>query len=128
MARASCLKCGQEVELGKMLGEENLIGIPDHGVKITSRWFHAVCPTCGPVFCYARGHHGTVASKQLKALFPKAQLKRLRAALPGDERKLFNETLRGKRVSKDGDVQRWLEVLNNVSAPTNSKAKKKGKA
>jgi len=107
-----------------MLGEENLIGIPDQGVKITSRWFHAVCPKCGPVLCYTRGHHGTIASKQLKALFPKAQLKGVRAALPGDERELFNETLRGKRVAKDGEVQRWIEVLNSVSGPTNHKAKK----
>ena len=127
MEKARCLKCGQEVELGKMLGEENLIGVPDHLVKVTSRWFHAVCPKCGPVMSYTRGHHGTIASKQLKALFPKAQLKSLRGALSEDERKLFNETLRGKRVAKDGEVQRWIEVLNNVSGPTSSKARKKGK-
>jgi hypothetical protein len=126
MEKARCLKCGQEVELGKMLGEENLIGIPDHEVMVTSRWFHAVCPICGPIMSYTRGHHGTIASKQLKALFPKAQLKSLRAELPEDKRKLFNETLR-KRVAKDGEVQRWIEVLNRVSASANHKAKNKGR-
>jgi hypothetical protein len=119
MEKAPCLKCGQDVELGKMVGEENLIGIPDHVVMVTSRWFHVVCPKCGPVLTYTRGHHGTIASKHLKALFPKTQLKSLRAALPEDDRKLFNETLRGKRVAKDGEVQRWVGVLNRVSAPTN---------
>ena len=117
MEKSICLKCGQEIELGQMVGEENLIGIPDHSVKTTSRWFNAVCPKCGPVLCYTRGHHGTIASKRLKALFPKAQLKRLRAGLASQERKLFNETLSGKRIAKDGEVERWLQVLSAISGP-----------
>jgi len=41
----------------------------------------------------------------------KAQLKRLRAALPKDERRLFNETLSGKRIAKDGEIKRWSKIL-----------------
>jgi hypothetical protein len=114
--KASCPKCGQEVELGGMTFEENMMLVSDHRVIATSRKFKPVCPKCGPIPNVHRiEHHGTIARKRMKALFPKAQLKRLWDALPKDERKLFNETLSGKRIAKDGEVQRWLQVLSGVS-------------
>jgi len=119
MEIVNCPKCGQEIEIDKLAGEENFIGIPDHAVKFTGRWFHSLCPKCGPVFHpFKVGHHGTIARKQLKTLFPKSQLKRLRAALPEDQRKLFDATLSGKRVAKDGEVRRWLQVLSSISNAT----------
>jgi predicted RNA-binding Zn-ribbon protein involved in translation (DUF1610 family) len=79
--KASCPKCGQEVELGGMTFEENVMLVSDHRVIATSRKFKPVCPKCGPIPNVHRiGHHGTIASQQMKALFPKRYLKRLRAA------------------------------------------------
>jgi len=116
MEKEVCTGCGCEVELGQMVIEENVIGKPDHEVKTTARWFNAVCPKCGPILYDKRGHHGTVASKRLKGLFPKDRLRQLRSVLPEYERKLFNETLSGKRIEKDGEVQRWLEILERIPA------------
>jgi hypothetical protein len=112
MERVNCPKCGREIEIGKMTCEENVVGIPDHEVKFVSRKFEAVCPECGPVLCHSGGHHGTIARKELRDIFSKAEVSRLRAALPESERKVFNETLRGNRIAKDGEVNHWLEVLN----------------
>jgi len=92
-----------------------VIGVLDHRVKFTSRKFKAACSKCGPIPHVQKvGHHGTIAKKRMKALFPKAQLKRLWNALPEDERKLFNETLSGKRIAKDGEVERWREILKSL--------------
>jgi hypothetical protein len=114
MEKSTCPKCGHEIELGKMIYEESLVGVPDSGVKFSSRKFQAVCPTCGPILNQKVGHHSTLAVKELKNLFPKAHLKRLRAALPKDERRLFNETLSGKRIAKDGEIERWSKILKSL--------------
>jgi hypothetical protein len=113
--KASCPKCGQEVELGGMTFEENVMLVSDHRVIATSRKFKPVCPKCGPIPNVHRiGHHGTIASKQMKALFPKRYLKRLRAALSPEARMHFNETMTGKRIAKDGEVEHWSEVLKSL--------------
>lgn len=77
MEKANCPKCGQEVELGGMTFEENVMRDSDHRVIATSRKFKPVCPKCGPIPNVHRiGHHGTIATKRMKALFPKRYLKR----------------------------------------------------
>jgi hypothetical protein len=125
-----CTKCGgQGAEVRKMIAEENWVGIPDQDVKFTNRWFDAVCPECGPILCNKVGHHGTFRAKELKSLFPKAKLRQLRAALPAKERRLFNDTLNGRRLAKEGEVESWLALLNstsprdlNVSSSSDSKS------
>src|SRR5580698_5176212 len=91
MDKVTCPKCGQEIETGRMRCEENVIGVSDHQVIFVSRKFEADCPQCGPVLCHSVGHHGTIAKKELKTLFPKPQL--VRRKLSKDERKLFDQTM-----------------------------------
>jgi hypothetical protein len=102
-----------------MAAEESLVGIPNPEVKFVSRVFEFACPKCGHLFFQPRsvGHHGTVAKKKLQGLFPKADLKRLRSALPLDEVKILRQTLNGKRMASDEEISRWLKVLGDVRQP-----------
>jgi len=99
-----------------MAAEESVLGIPNQEVKFVSRVFEFSCPECGHSFFQPRsvGHHGTIAEKKLKTLFPKSDWKRLRAALAMDELKIFNQSLDGKRVASDEEIGRWLKVLAKV--------------
>jgi hypothetical protein len=98
-----------------MVAEEKWVGLPDNSVKFVSRWFEAACPKCGPFFCLRKvGHHGMIAKKKLKDLFPERERKRLRSALPIGERDLLRQTLNGTREPKDGELERWIRLLNHL--------------
>jgi hypothetical protein len=79
------------------------------------RRFRAECPDCGPFSHDRPGHHDTINETALEELFPKHLRKRIRLALSGDERKLFVQTLAGKREPKEGEIKRWLEIQNRLS-------------
>ncbi|HEY1799797.1 MAG TPA: hypothetical protein VGG46_02585 [Terriglobales bacterium] len=95
-----------------MVAEESFVGIPDQKVKFASRWFRVECSGCGSFLHLLKvGHHGTQAERKMKTLFPKTEWKRLRAALDDGERRLFNETLEGKRMAEAGEVKHWVDIL-----------------
>lgn len=96
-----------------MVGEISEIDLNEQNVFFVVRRFQTTCPHCGPVFHDRVGHHGTIGEKDMTRLFPKAQRKWLRKALPVDERKRFDKTLRGLREAKDGEIARWLAVQNS---------------
>jgi hypothetical protein len=111
MEKVHCLICGGEIGLGKMKAEEKWVRLADQEILFASRWFGSICAKCGPVLHRKGGHHDTINKKKLGALFPKAKRKQLLAALSADEQKLLKKTLDGKRSAKDGEVERWLNIL-----------------
>jgi transposase len=107
-----CPKCAKVVPLGKMVNEITGIDLNEQNVFLAVRRFQTTCPHCGPVLHDRVGHHGTIGEKDMARLFPKAHRKRIKNALPADERKLFDKTMAGKREPKDGEVERWLALQN----------------
>ena len=87
------------------------IDLKEQNVHFVVRRFRASCPDCGPFSHDRVGHHDTLGEKKMDRLFPKSQRKRLRNALPVDERTLFDKTMSGKREPKDGEVDRWSSIL-----------------
>jgi hypothetical protein len=90
------------------------VDVAEQNVHAVIRRFKATCPTCGPFPCDHVGHHGTITKKQMAQRFPKRARKRLANALPEDERKLFKRTVAGKREPKDGEVERWLAMQEDI--------------
>jgi hypothetical protein len=88
------------------------LDLKEQNVHFVVRRFHSTCPECGPFFHDRPGHHDTIGEKQMTRRFPRGQRKRLRKALPLDERKLFDQTMAGKREPMDGEVERWLALQN----------------
>jgi hypothetical protein len=111
-----CPKCGAESNLVRMRSEIASVGILNPKVNFVARNFDFSCPKCGHSFIETRrvGYHATIATKELKDRFPKKYWKQLRAALPVEERKIFRQTLSGKRMALDGEVERWLKVLEQI--------------
>lgn len=109
-----CQKCGGEIEKNQPPFEERIVRLEDNLIPAVSRWFKATCPKCGPVLARLGGHHSTNAETRFETLFPKKYRKRLLSALPIEERVLFTETMRGKREPKDGELECWEEILNQV--------------
>jgi hypothetical protein len=109
-----CPKCAKPVPLGKMVAELSEIDLNEQNVFCVVRRFQTMCPRCGPVLHDRVGHHGTIGEKEMARLFPKAQRKRLRNALPVDERKGFDRAMAGKREPKDGEVNHWLGLQNAI--------------
>lgn len=105
-----CPKCNRLVPDGDMIAGISEIDVKAQDVFFVVRRFRATCPDCGPFFHDRVGHHDTIGEKEMTRLFPKVQRKRIRNALPKEERKLFGQTLAGKREPKDGEVQRWLAI------------------
>jgi uncharacterized C2H2 Zn-finger protein len=99
-----------------MIAEKSAVGIPEKKVKFVVRDFQFSCPKCGHLFrqTLSVGHHSTLAAKELKARFPKNELKRLRGLLPVEEREIFRQTLRGKRMVGDEEIERWGNLLNQI--------------
>ena len=78
------------------------------------RRFLAKCPKCGPFSHDRSGHHSTLSNKEMDKLFPKAHRKRVKNALSLRERLSFDWTLRGWRMPKDREVDRWLEIQEQL--------------
>ena len=110
--KSLCPKCGSE---SQMVAEENSVGVRNHVVVHVSRNF--LCPKCNEIFQNS-GHHSTLYVKGLKMKFPKNKLKQIRAALPEAERKTFKDTVDGKRMPRDGEIERWLDVLSKLPKPS----------
>jgi hypothetical protein len=94
-----------------MRGEESLIRLSDHNILAANRWFDAECPECGPRFENKMGHHGTIQSKRLKNLFPKAQLTLLRSKLSVDEFLRLKAAREGKQAPTEEEINRWRELV-----------------
>jgi hypothetical protein len=114
MTFVNCPKCGKAAHLGPMI-EMMEIGVPDPTVFGAVRRFSATCPSCGPFFHDKPGHHGTITEKQMSQRFPKETRKVLRNVLSQDERKRFNDALRGKREPNEEDIQRWLALSESMN-------------
>src|ERR1700687_2541119 len=97
-----------------MDAERTLTDSISHEVGLAVRRFRATCPDCGPFFHDHVGHHSTISESQMSKQFPRRHLKQLRGALSEDERKSFNQTLRGKREPKEGEVEHWLARKNAI--------------
>jgi hypothetical protein len=85
-----------------MEAELSSVDVKEHSVHLVVRRFRAICPTCGPFVHDRVGHHGTISKKQMAQLFPNRERRRLRDALPEDERMRFKLTLAGKRAERWG--------------------------
>jgi predicted RNA-binding Zn-ribbon protein involved in translation (DUF1610 family) len=107
-----CPNCGKAVSIGKMIEGLSSVDVKEQHVHFVVRRFRTACPNCGAFFHDRVGHHDTIGEKAMARLFPKGQRKRLRNALPIDERKLFDKVMVGKREPKDGEVERWLALQN----------------
>jgi hypothetical protein len=83
-------------------------------VHFVVRRFRPTCPTCGPFLRERVGYHGSITKKQMLHLFPKREQRRLRDALPEEERQPFTRTMAGKREPKDEDVGRWIETRDAI--------------
>lgn len=94
-----------------MVAEENVIYREDHRVIVAGRDF--LCPRCDKIF-QSFGNHSTRSVKALKKKFPKDKLRQFRAALPPAERKTFKDTFDGKRIPKDGEIERWRAILSEL--------------
>ena len=90
------------------------IGVPKPNVVFVVRRFYAKCPACGQFIHDRAGHHDTFVETEMNQLFPKGQRKQLRNALSPEDRKIFNQTLRGKREPHDGEVARWLALQKSI--------------
>lgn len=88
-----------------------MIRLSDRNILAATRWFDAVCPKCGSVFQNKVGHHGTIQSKRLKTLFPKAELTHLRSKLSPDEFQRLKAAREGKHAPTEEEIKRWLEMV-----------------
>jgi hypothetical protein len=111
MSQLVCPKCGQEIKPTKMRGEESLIRLSDRDILAANRWFDAECPQCGPVLPNKMGHHGTIQSKRLKTLFPKAEVARLRSKLSVDEFRRLKDARESKQAPTEDEINRWRELV-----------------
>jgi hypothetical protein len=112
----NCRMCGKAVPIGKIVSQLSSVTAPAQRVNGVVRRFRAECPDCGPFTHDRVGHHDSITEMEMKRLFPKHLWKRLRLALPDDERKLFDKTLCGKREPNEEDVARWLEFQRPLGA------------
>jgi hypothetical protein len=94
-----------------MVAEENVMYREDRRVIVAGRNF--LCPKCNKIF-QSFGNHSTRSVKALKKRFPKDKLRQFRAALAEAERKAFRDTFDGKRIPKDGEIERWLAILSEL--------------
>lgn len=98
-----------------MEAELTSVDVKDHKVAVAVRRFIATCPKCGPFIHDRLGHHGSLSNKEMDTLFPKAHRRKVKRALPPNELIPFNRTLAGKRMAKDGEIERWLATQEEVS-------------
>ena len=112
-----CPKCGAESTIGRLVAEESFTGVPDQLVKFVQRTFEFSCSKCGHSSFHpyrGLGHHGTIAKKKLRTLFCKTDAKRLRSALPIEERDAFTMTTEGKRIATAEEIARWQKLLTEL--------------
>jgi ribosomal protein S27AE len=109
-----CPKCGTSVPIGKMKAELSSVNVVENNVHFVVRRFRSECPQCGPFLHDRLGHHGTIGKKQMEEIFPRAQQRRIRDALPTSERKPFMRTMNGKREPKEGEIERWTGVQKEI--------------
>jgi hypothetical protein len=97
-----------------MVAEMHEIGVEDHGVVFVVRRFKTVCPKCGPVMYDITGHHGTISKMELRKEFSPLEQKRLRRVLPKEEARIFQRTMDGLRMPKDGELECWRARLVEI--------------
>jgi hypothetical protein len=88
-----------------------VIRLSDRRILAANRLFDAECPRCGPVLPNKMGHHGTIQSKQLKKLFLKTELTRLRSKLSADEFQRLKAAREGKQAPTEEEINRWREMV-----------------
>jgi len=112
--KVNCPKCGKLVPTGKMQAELTSVEVNEHKVNLSVRRFTATCPNCGKFNHDRVGHHSTLSDKEMDKLFPKAIRRRVKGALSPFERISFSLTLRGFRMPKDSDIERWLAIQEQL--------------
>lgn len=110
----ACDLCGLRLANARLANEMFLVA-PDEkriGSQRHQRMFEGECPEHGHRFAaFPNEGHSTLLASELSKHFTNAQRKALRAALPDEERKIFQAALGGQYAWDDEDVARWRRSL-----------------